>query len=194
MHALFTLALFATAIAAKGGKTKTRRVEAGDDPEFVKFAAKNGKNYKTKGDFMERQTEFKKHDDAIKKNNKNADDKKDFKAVRLQMNWTGDLTDKEYEELLTLKQESAEFKKEAEAKGQQTDGKKALKSKKGRKMQDGVRAFDHADAGHMTAVKNQGQCGSCWAFTATSVMEAVVAATTGTAPVRLSEQQLMDCD
>ena len=49
------------------------------------------------------------------------------------------------------------------------------------------------------AVKDQGFCGSCWAFIAVSVMEAMISinktATSGAyvAPVRLSEQQLVDC-
>ncbi len=52
----------------------------------------------------------------------------------------------------------------------------------------------------MGAVKNQGGCGSCWAFSATSVLEARISILkTATAsgvlvpPVRLSEQQLVDC-
>jgi len=61
----------------------------------------------------------------------------------------------------------------------------------GRKLQS--QGVDHASAGHMTPVKNQGSCGSCWAFTATSVFEGTISALKGTAPVSLSEQQLLDC-
>lgn len=45
----------------------------------------------------------------------------------------------------------------------------------------------------MTPVKDQGQCGSCWAFSTMAVLEAVHKINTGKT-VSLSEQQLVDCD
>jgi len=45
----------------------------------------------------------------------------------------------------------------------------------------------------MGPVKNQGSCGSCWAFAATTAQEAVQAIHSGTSPVRLSEQEGVDC-
>ena len=55
------------------------------------------------------------------------------------------------------------------------------------------RSFDHAKAGKTTAVKHQGACGSCWAFTANTVLEGTLALKKGCKPVRLSEQHLVDC-
>ena len=45
----------------------------------------------------------------------------------------------------------------------------------------------------VTPVKDQGECGSCWAFCATTVQEAMEAIATNKSPVRLSEQEAVDC-
>merc|ERR1719284_1207485 len=44
----------------------------------------------------------------------------------------------------------------------------------------------------LSPVQDQGQCGSCWAFSATASMESANALATGTL-IKLSEQQLVDC-
>jgi len=42
-------------------------------------------------------------------------------------------------------------------------------------------------------VKNQQQCGSCWAFSTTGSTEAAYAIENNAAPISLSEQELVDC-
>jgi cysteine peptidase B len=49
-------------------------------------------------------------------------------------------------------------------------------------------------SGSCTEVYNQGQCGSCWAFSATETIESYYALDTGAQIVSLSMEQIVDCD
>lgn len=60
-------------------------------------------------------------------------------------------------------------------------------------VSDLPQSIDWRTEGAVTDVKDQGQCGCCWAFSAVGAVEGINQIVTGNL-VSLSEQQLVDCD
>eukprot|EP00026_Physarum_polycephalum_P012858 Phypoly_transcript_13199.p1 GENE.Phypoly_transcript_13199~~Phypoly_transcript_13199.p1 ORF type:complete len:354 (+),score=71.25 Phypoly_transcript_13199:64-1062(+) len=61
---------------------------------------------------------------------------------------------------------------------------------------DAPDTYDWRDKGAVTPVKNQEQCGSCWAFSATEAVESayIVAGKATDSSIDLAPQQIVDCD
>lgn len=71
------------------------------------------------------------------------------------------------------------------------------KKKKGAALKDGQLRYmpgsvDWRAQGAVTEIKNQGSCGSCWAFAAVAATEGLVKIATGEL-ISMSEQQVLDC-
>ncbi|CAG2178663.1 unnamed protein product, partial [Oppiella nova] len=100
-------------------------------------------------------------------------------TYRLGVNQFSDITDEEYRQMLTLDVSALE--------GQQTYDKKPYSIKA--QLPESV---DWRTKNVVSAVKNQGSCGSCFAFASVDTIESAHAIKTGTL-VTLSPQNVIDC-
>ena len=99
----------------------------------------------------------------------------------LKMNKFGDLTNKEFTTMMNGYKKPAGYKR--------TGAKYMMPANTPDPLPDTV---DWRLNGSVTQVKDQGQCGSCWAFSATGALESQWYLSKNVM-VSLSEQDLMDC-
>nr|XP_028569710.1 cathepsin L1-like [Podarcis muralis] len=102
-------------------------------------------------------------------------------SFQLAMNHLGDLTDEEFNEMLSsFRSDLAD-----------QPGKKVALFQESASLET-PKEVDWRTKGYVTPVKNQGHCGSCWAFSATGALEGLRFNRTGKL-IPLSEQNLIDC-
>lgn len=142
-----------------------------EDLEFMKFVSKYGKSYGTKEEFEFRQTQFKQAMSTIAQENSKND-----VTFTVGVNKFADWTPAEYRRLLGYKQ--SKMLRDEQPTVLPTD--------------NAPTSVDWRQSGAVNAVKDQGQCGSCWAFSAIGAIEGHHQIKTGTL-LSLSEQQLVDC-
>ena len=136
--------------------------------KYMEYLAAHGKSYLTYEEFQARKDLFEKTDILI-----NTHNAKSESSFTLGHNHLSDATEYERQALL--------------------GGKPDLEPKEPLILEvPNTTSIDWRDGGAVTPVKNQGQCGSCWAFSSTGALEGSHFLKTGKL-TSFSEQQLVDC-
>lgn len=151
---------------------------------FRQWMEMHGKDYDSVDESVERLTIWLDNHEMIEKHNS----KVPVPSYTLGHNQFSDLTHDEFKKMHFLGEHSAGV--------QQPPAKKVLPADSGlgknhkKKLPKSV---DWVEKGAVTNVKNQGMCGSCWAFSAIGAIEGAHFIDTGKL-VSLSEQEVIDCD
>ena len=182
MKTQFSIALLAT-------MTMARSLPESEQNEFIGFAAKYNKHYQTTEELADRIEKWHNNKQKVDKMNKD----NQGKGVSFSMNETGDLSADEFKKRQGL---DMDHPKQKPNKKDKKDKNKNRPDRAGRKLQEDIfsQSINWVTEGHVTPVKSQGSCGSCWAFAATTVQESMQSILNDTAPQRLSEQECVDCD
>ena len=147
-------------------------VESVHYPRFMNWVAENGRNYGNLKEFKDRFATFLENHQRISDINN-----KPGMTSKVGHNKFSDWTEEERKAYLTYKP------KETFQLGEPT----VLPT------DDVPDSINWVDQGAVNAVQDQGNCGSCWAFSAIASMEGQHFVTSGEL-VKISEQQCVDCD
>ena len=163
------LALVAVSAAQHHKGTFESELLTAADYEFMKFVSTHGRSFGTKAEYNFRSKIFKAKLAEIERLNAEQD------TAVYGVNQFTDRTPEEMKKMLGFK---PEMKTKATYHSLHTEN-----------LQDEV---DWRTKGAVTPVKDQGQCGSCWAFSTTGSVEGAMFLATGKLQ-SFSEQQLVDC-
>lgn len=137
--------------------------------EFEIFLSTYNKSYNSVQEYELRRKIFEENTALINKHNSEGH------SFTLKMNQFGDLTDEEFKSRL----------------GYRAAGRPDQPLNEGEVVSQARETVDWTAQGHVNKIKNQGSCGSCWAFSAVGALESAHSIA-GHGLRSLSEQQLVD--
>ncbi|GAB2301212.1 hypothetical protein Dimus_035246 [Dionaea muscipula] len=159
---------------------------------FQQWKQKHGKVYKHAEEAAKRLDNFKRNlKYVIDKNNSNR--RRSNNSVTghtVGLNRFADLSNEEFKDMYLSKVKKPVHKISSM---NRTRINNIMRQTRGVRSCDAPSSLDWRKKGVVTGVKDQGDCGSCWAFSSTGAIEGINAITTGDL-VSLSEQELVDCD
>ncbi|KAL7566737.1 hypothetical protein ACA910_017787 [Epithemia clementina (nom. ined.)] len=162
--------------------------------KFQKWVHEHQKEYKSHEDFRQRMGNWIQNDAKIDEHNA-----KEGSTVRLGHNAFSDMTQDEFHQYFKLGAFSNVAPQAFKSKLMMAAEQEEASDEDRRKMFESMTPLTLPDyinwkqMGGVTAIKNQGACGSCWAFSTTGALEGAKFIKTGEL-VALSEQNLLDCD
>lgn len=148
-----------------------------NEQEFSTFNYKYNKNYNL-SEYKRRYNIFCKNNNFINNYNEHSPN------LKLEMNKFGDMDSVEFKNYNSFKMNNNNYVKNNYVKNNYV---------KNLKLNSVPDSLDWRDIGMVTKVKDQGQCGSCWAFSAIASLESVNAIHGNHKLYNLSEQELVDC-
>jgi len=164
---------------------------------FKEWKTRHGKSYDSIQNEIERIIVWMEHDDFIEVHNQ-----KDPKpSYTLGHNFFSDIPNSEFRKMHNLGEYAPDFKPFLEKRSTKMNLSQTSTQLRGVKNEVNdidieslpTHEVNWVDGGAVTPVKNQEQCGSCWAFSATGAIEGANFVTNGEL-IPLSEQILVDCD
>ncbi|CAI5447906.1 unnamed protein product [Caenorhabditis angaria] len=146
--------------------------------EFKKFVKDFDRKYQNEAEFQKRFEIFSANLNLIRRYNQ-----EDFeKGISYSINDFADLTEEEYQQNYLMNPTKKE------------NSKKNIVDSFGGVIPNSIDWRNVNNQNHVSSVKYQGKCGSCWAFAVAQSIESAVSIASGTTnPESLSSQQILDC-
>jgi cathepsin L len=144
-----------------------------NDYLFMRYIVEFNKEYDTVEEFNMRKANFvKAHEEIMELNNQNG-------SLSVRHNKFSDYTEKEYQKMLGLRNMALP----------NIQGVEQHEYSESNALPETV---NWVTAGKVSPIQDQGQCGSCWAFSAAASLESAHAISSGDL-LKISEQQFVDC-